>query len=90
MGGPGNSGRDGGLNLRTAAVELFPTPRATDGVEGGPNQRGSSGDLTMPSAVMAMLPTPTSRDWKGPNQRQDTSCLHGALMAMPSDDGNAA
>lgn len=39
------------------AVQLLPTPRATDGEKGGPNQRGSSGDLMLPSAV-AMLPTP--------------------------------
>lgn len=39
------------------AVQLLPTPRATDGTHGGPNQRGSSGDLMLPSAV-AMLPTP--------------------------------
>lgn len=39
------------------AVQLLPTPRATDGTKGGPNQRGSSGDLMLPSAVM-LLPTP--------------------------------
>lgn len=33
------------------AVELLPTPRATDGTKGGPNQRGSAGDLTLPSAA---------------------------------------
>jgi DNA (cytosine-5)-methyltransferase 1 len=48
-GGPGASGRDGGLNLRTA-VTLLPTPRATDGTNGGPNQRGRKGDLAMGSA----------------------------------------
>ena len=45
------------------AVQLLPTPRATDGTKGGPNQRGSSGDLMLPSAVM-LLPTPIARDWK--------------------------
>jgi DNA (cytosine-5)-methyltransferase 1 len=50
-GGPGASGRDGGLNLRTA-VTLLPTPRATDGTNGGPGQRGSRGDLAMGSAYM--------------------------------------
>lgn len=50
-GGAGSQGRDGGLNLRTAAVKLFSTPKATDGSKGGPNQRGSSGDLMLPSAV---------------------------------------
>jgi hypothetical protein len=28
------------------------------------------------------LPTPTSRDWKGQNQRRDTSCLPGALSDL--------
>jgi site-specific DNA-cytosine methylase len=28
------------------------------------------------------LPTPTSHDWKGPNQRDDTSCLHGAISSL--------
>jgi DNA (cytosine-5)-methyltransferase 1 len=39
-GGPGSSGRDGGLNLRTA-VTLLPTPRATD--VGTPGRRSSEG-----------------------------------------------
>ena len=68
--------------------ELLPTPRATDGTKGGPNQRGSSGDLMLPSAVMGLLPTPTARDHKGPNQRRDATCLHGALLPTPlSADG---
>ncbi len=32
------------------------------------------------------LPTPTARDWKGPNQRGDASCLHGALLPTPVAD----
>jgi DNA (cytosine-5)-methyltransferase 1 len=43
------------------AVQLLPTPKASDGEKGGPNQRGSSGDLTLPSAVMPLLP----RSWRG-------------------------
>ena len=77
-GGPGNSGRDGGDNLRTA-VAYLPTPTARDWrsgqaspetmghnarplSEGGPNQRGSSGDLMLPSAVVQLLPTPVAGD----------------------------
>jgi hypothetical protein len=30
------------------------------------------------------LPTPTSRDWKGENQRRDTSCLPGAVKMLPT------
>lgn len=37
----------------------------------------------LPSAV-AMLPTPTTRDHKGHNQRNDASCLTGALLPTPS------
>jgi DNA (cytosine-5)-methyltransferase 1 len=33
-----------------AAINLLPTPRATDGTNGGPSQRGSAGDLAMGSA----------------------------------------
>ncbi len=45
----------------------------------------------------SLLPTPTARDHKGQNQRKDTSCLPGALLAafpvadnggLPSDDRN--
>lgn len=54
-------GRNGnGIGTPLAmAVQLLPTPRATDGTKGGPNQRGSSGDLMLPSAVVSLLPTPT-------------------------------
>lgn len=31
-----------------------------------------------------LLPTPTVRDEKGPNQRGDRSCLHGALLPTPT------
>jgi DNA (cytosine-5)-methyltransferase 1 len=37
-----------------------------------PTDGGSDPDLTL-------LPTPTSRDWKGRNQRDDTTCLPGAV-----------
>lgn len=30
------------------------------------------------------LPTPTSRDWKGRNQRDDDSCLPGAVDKLPT------
>lgn len=32
----------------------------------------------------SFLPTPTSRDWRGHNQRRDTSCLTGALLPTPA------
>lgn len=58
----------------------MPTPVAD-------NSRGlpSSGTdyASLPNVVAAMLPTPTSRDHKGRNQRDDESCLTGALLPTP-------
>lgn len=51
------SGRTNGVPLAAqlivelARLELFPTPRGTDGTNGGPVGRGRRGDLAMPSAV---------------------------------------
>ena len=41
----------GDATCLTGALDMLPTPRASDGTNGGPNQRGSSGDLMLPSAV---------------------------------------
>ena len=75
------NGNGHGKSLAIEAQRLLPTPRATDGTKGGPNQRGSSGDLMLPSAVQPvnLLPTPTRRDHKGRNQRNDDTCLPGAV-----------
>ena len=59
-----NNGNGMGVPL-TIAVQLLPTPRATDGSEGGPNRRGSKGDLMLPSAVHRLLPTPTTEPMTG-------------------------
>lgn len=37
---------------------------------------------TSASDCSSRLPTPTSRDWKGQNQRGDTSCVPGAIAAL--------
>ena len=37
-----------------------------------------------------LLLTPTGRDHKGRNQRNDETCLPGAILALPSDDGNGS
>jgi hypothetical protein len=87
MGGPGNSGRDGGLNQRTAAA-LLPTPNASDWK--GPNRSGSQSQSAqgLPTVTESLLPTPTSRDHKGANQRSDETCLPGALLPTPrASDG---
>jgi DNA (cytosine-5)-methyltransferase 1 len=46
-----HDGRESTFAPLSMAVQLLPTPRATDGTKGGPNQRGSSGDPMLPSAV---------------------------------------
>ncbi|MBP2330633.1 hypothetical protein JOF56_011018 [Kibdelosporangium banguiense] len=39
---------------------------------------------TPDSESSSLLPTPTARDHKGPNQRADDTCLHGALLPTPT------
>lgn len=73
------------------AVQLLPTPRATDGTKGGPNQRGSSGDLMLPPAVMLLL-TPKATN----NENRQTVGRYGPNLGMAlgvttlpqSDDGS--
>lgn len=47
----GNQVNNRGDLLLPGAVQLLPSPRATDGTNGGPNQRGSKGDIALPAAV---------------------------------------
>lgn len=61
-------------------LNLLPTPQTSD--TNGPGEHGTGGE-DLRTAV-SLLPTPTSRDGKGPNQRQDKSCLHGALLPTPA------
>lgn len=47
--------------------------------------------IELPDAIAAevkMLPTPQSRDYKGRNQRDDSSCLPGALHLLPTPMAN--
>jgi len=66
-GGPGNSGRQGGLNLRTA-VTMLPTPTVIDAGTGRVNKSASKGAAERPTLAMmakqASWPTPTTRDWR--------------------------
>lgn len=77
---------------RAGAVELPPTPRATDGTNGGPNQRGSKGDLMLPSAVH-LLPTPRASERenrqtkRSPSQEQGTHGLCLAAEVLPQHWG---
>ena len=45
------------------------------------DRNGNGFGLTLDMAVR-LLPTPTGRDWKGRNQRNDTSCLPGAVQVL--------
>ncbi len=45
------------------------------------------------AAGLTLLPTPTARDWKGRNQRNDATCLPGAINLLPTPtapDANGA
>ncbi len=68
-------------NLWVVAARLLPTPKASDGPNGGPGMRNGRGVAdALPGVVGQLLPTPTSRDHKGRNQRDDATCLPGAVV----------
>lgn len=70
-------GRNGnGFGLTTAnALALLPTP-TTEPMTGNGHARNLGKEVKL-------LPTPTSRDHKGRNQRDDETCLTGALLPTP-------
>lgn len=61
------------------ALTLLQTPRTSDTNGAGAHGQGGM-DLR---TVASLLPTPTSRDHKGRNQRDDATCLTGALLPTP-------
>lgn len=65
----------------TETVQMFPTPRASDGAKGSPNQHGRNMEAQHPT-LCNLLPTPTTRDHKGRNQRDDETCLPGAVEKL--------
>lgn len=72
---------------------LLPTPGANDhtGAEGETRDaRREAGATGGPSLrdLPKMLPTPTGRDHKGRNQRDDDSCLPGAVNLLPTPMAN--
>lgn len=64
---PSNAGREGGLNLQTAAVlSGWTTPSASDGTRGGTGiTPGMSGSSLAQLVKLAGWPTPTATDGKG-------------------------
>ncbi len=86
----GASGRVGPVRHGLSGISMMlPTPAAWDGSRGPDlaraDRQGSGGaDLVTTVERLlpepgSMLPTPTSRDHKGRNQRNDDSCLPGAV-----------
>ncbi len=68
--GPGAEGREGGLNIQTAAqLASWNTPRATDGSNGGPNQAG--GAVPADAALAG---------WLTPSANEDAAGNWGAKM----------
>lgn len=64
--GAGTQGREGGLNLQTAAtLTSWNTPRSTDGSNGGPNQAG--GALSHDAAMTSPWSTPRANKWGFPD-----------------------
>ena len=61
-------------------LTLLPTPRTSDDTNGAGAHGQGGMDLR---TVASLLPTPTSRDHKGRNQRDDATCLTGALLPTP-------
>lgn len=73
--------------IETAVAVLLKTPTAQLAVNGGsqhPDKRKGGGHgPTLADEVEHLLPTPTTRDHKGRNQRDDPTCLTGALLPTP-------
>lgn len=72
---PSNSGRQGGLNLQTAAqLSGWTTPSASDSTRGGRGiTAGMSGSSLAQQVKMAGWPTPTASDHKGGVSRGESS-----------------
>ena len=71
---------DGDAAQSPTRLTLLPTPRTSDDTNGAGAHGQGGMDLR---TVASLLPTPTSRDHKGRNQRDDATCLTGALLPTP-------
>ena len=79
-----------GPSLSIEVARLLPTPRAQNGEPRNmkPWVRPLDQPQNLENAIARLLPTPTGRDHKGRNQRNDETCLPGAVLALPSLDGS--
>ena len=68
------------LTAATDCSSLLPTPHANAST--GPGRQGRAGGENLQTAI-TLLPTPAGRDHKGRNQRNDATCLPGALLPTP-------
>jgi hypothetical protein len=89
----GWSGTDG-VDLQSTVDKLMPTPTASDSkgsrreTARTPEWTSKADSVTLTDAV-TMLPTPTARDWRGRNQRDDATCLPGAVGQMTASTGES-
>ena len=83
-------GNGHGPSLSIEVQRLLPTPRAQNGEPRNmkPWVRPLDQPQNLENAIARLLPTPTGRDHKGRNQRNDETCLPGAILALPSPDGS--
>lgn len=70
------------------AVQLLPTPTTSD-AKGSRRATARTDEWTSNTGTTLLdaarlMPTPTSRDWKGRNQRNDDTCLPGAMALLPT------
>ena len=85
------SGQQGTLNL-AGAIQLLTGGSTTSPAQAA--KHGSTPDIHANGFgsnlwdIPHLLPTPTGRDHKGRNQRNDETCLPGAVLALPSLDGS--
>lgn len=83
-------GRPGSENGDRTALNLLPTPLASDGEKGVPNQKGGKGDLRLPSAALSLLPTPKAPDgdWGTPSTsgrpREKSTFLATQISLLPT------
>lgn len=81
---PSRVGWAGPADSGLGPLTLLPTPTAQAAKHAGDDRgAGTLDDHNLWSVATRLLPTPTTRDHKGRNQRNDDTCLTGALLPTP-------